>query len=117
MIAIAVVSFLAGLGIGCFVMHMATNPQRQAQAKLKHDLKHRLGIDGKPLNPLNDYERHLYALSLKKQGKSRAEVAQALFDLGVNDVPAQKREKYIRMVLESTIVGFGENLLPAYEEV
>lgn len=117
MIAVAVISFLAGIGIGCFVMLLATNPQRQAQAKLAYDLKHRLGKDGKPLNLLNDYERHLYALSLKKRGYPREKVAQALFDLGLDDVPAPRREKYVKMVLESMIVGFGEELLPAYEEV
>lgn len=109
------ITLLIGIGIGCFLMSLR-NPDKQAQTKLEYDLKHRLGPDGKPLNPQNDYERHLYARSLKLKGKSRAQVARALFDLGMDDIPALKRNRYIADILESALVGFGGNL-PAFEEV
>lgn len=112
---LCIITLLIGIGIGCFLMSLR-NPDRQAKSKLEYDLKHRLGPDGKPIYPQNDYERHLYALSLRRQGKNRMEVAKALFDLGLDDIPALKRNRYIADILESAIVGFGGNL-PAFEEV
>ncbi len=116
MLIATVISFVCGLGTGCFLMHLfAKHPEKEAQAKLDYDLRWRLGLDGKPLHPTNDYERHLYALSLKRLGKPRADIEKALYDLGLSDIPVRKRANYVRDILESTIVGFGN--LPVYEEV
>lgn len=113
LIAIGAICF----GLGGFVVWVFIRPRAPAaenNSKITDDLKHRLGADGRPLHPGNDYERHLYALSLRLQGRSRKEVEKALFDLGLKDVSAPKRAEYVRLVLESQLVGFGN--IPSFEE-
>ncbi len=64
------------------------------------------GWDQEQFDPANDYQRHLYALFLKLAGRSLAQVYQVLMGLA-QDVPnAQKRGRYVLMVLHSEIVGF-----------
>lgn len=90
------------------------------QAKLEMDTVLRLGPDGRPLNPGNDYERHLYARALVGQGLTQAQVAQALLGLGLEDVPPNKRQSYVEDILHSVLVGFPNkegDLLPAYQKV
>ena len=117
MILAVLIAFVAGLGCGIWFSHVANpSPQERIRRKAKHDLKLRLGKDGLPLNPSNDYERHLYALKLRWEGKSKAEVATALLTLGLGDVPAPKRLGYIQDILNSFIVGFPKEKLEVANE-
>ena len=97
---------------------MSSNPQLAAlDEKAGLDMQLRLDINGIPLHPGNDYERHLFARRLKLEGKSRDEVRQALIDLGLNDVSDNRRSKYLEDILNSVLVGFSETPLPVYMEV
>ena len=109
MILALVLTFIAGFGCGSFIYHvLMPSPVERIRRKARHDLKCRL-VDGKPIDPLNDYERHLYALSLKRKGKSETEIAEALLGLGLTDIPATKRARYISDILRSVIVDFSIN--------
>ncbi len=78
------------------------------QDKIDFDMGLRL-INGKPANPENDYERHLYARKLHLQGHSRDFIKGALLGLGLADVSPKARGRYIEDVLHSAIVGFDDN--------
>ena len=77
--------------------------------KVEADMSVRLTAEGKPVNPGNDYELHLYARSLRLAGKDRQEVRQALFDTRLPGIPLNKRASYVADILQSVIVGFPDN--------
>ena len=56
-------------------------------------------------DPLNDYQRHLYALFLKIAGFSYSDIWTKLYALA-EDVEHRQRKKYIADILHSEIVGF-----------
>lgn len=85
--------------------------------KTRRDIESRLDYKGFPINPGNDYERHLFACKLRQEGKERGEVREALFDLGLEDVAENKRDKYVEDILNSILVGFSDTPLPVYLEV
>ena len=89
------------------------------EAKLAQDMVSRLTIEGMPRNLGNDYERHLFARRLALMGKGREEVANALWALGLADVPINRRANYVEDVLSSVLVGLpseGKPMLPVYQE-
>jgi len=90
-----------------FLVHrgMIGNPVNRIRKKAIRDLKTRLSPEGMPLNYSNDYERHLYALSLKRMGKSRDEIKESLLKLTA-DIPHTKRAKYVEDILNSLIVDY-----------
>ena len=61
--------------------------------------------DHKRFNPLNDYQRHLYALFLRLAGFNEAQVFAQVYHLST-DVERQRRERYVNEVIHSAIVGF-----------
>ena len=80
------------------------------RAKVTGDLLSHLRAGGREwdhvsFNPLNDYQRHLYALFLRIAGKDENEVARAIYDIAI-DVEPRKRIKYVSDVIHSAIVGF-----------
>ena len=56
-------------------------------------------------DPLNDYQRHHYALFLKIAGRSYSDIWTTLYALA-KDVEHRQRKKYITDILHSEIVGF-----------
>ena len=56
-------------------------------------------------NPLNDYQRHLFALFLRIAGWNEAQVYARIYQLST-DVPRNKKESYVKDVIHSAIVGF-----------
>lgn len=61
-------------------------------------------------DPLNDYQRHLYALFLRLAGIKREMVHRAICVMAV-DVLEVKRSYYADMVCQSEIVGFPTDAL------
>ena len=88
----------------------------EIEQRLELDMLLRLTFEGYPKNKGNDYERHLFARRLRINGKSRDEVKEALFDLGLDDVSAGQKAQYVDDVLDSVLVGFS-NTQPIYQEV
>jgi len=91
----------------------------ELESRLKNDMQLRLGPDGKPVTKGNDYERHLFARKLAEDGKTREQTKQALLELGLDDIPVAKRERYINDVLNSILVGYSEtvdDMEPVYME-
>ena len=87
------------------------------QRKLDADTIIFIRPNGLPEDPLNDYQRRLFARRLKLSGRNQEEIKIALLALGLDDVSPGKRLNYIRDILNSVIVGFPNdkgNLLPAY---
>ena len=82
--------------------------------KLDDDTARRLR-DNAPVHPGNDYELHLLARKLRLEGKDRKEVRAVLMTL-VNHIPQDKRANYLADILDSILVGFCDNPLPAYIE-
>jgi hypothetical protein len=89
----------------------------EGEEKLRSDIALRLNDQGYPRTPGNDYELHLFARNLKNRGLTRQEVRDRILFLGLNHIPANKRESYINDILDSVLVGFNlENPQPIYEE-
>ena len=61
--------------------------------------------DFEKFNPLNDYQRHLYALFLRLSGVSFRAIAAKLWAIS-EDVEPGRRQIYVLDVLHSEIVGF-----------
>lgn len=106
--------FVAGRALTCY---QRPDPVTMLRRKARQDIAVRLE-NGLPVHPDNDYERHLYALSLRRQGKTQQEVAAALVALGLSDVHPAKRASYVNDVVNSVIVGFNrKSPRPAFVEV
>lgn len=105
LIVTGILCILAGVGVGYWIAYVLYTPEKQMMAKVHRDMKHRLDKDGLPLNPLNDYERHLCALNLKFKGETREYIANVI-EILAKDVPEKKRHQYAKDVLKSTIVNF-----------
>jgi len=61
--------------------------------------------DDEKFNPLNDYQRHLYALFLRASGVAYTSVWAQIYVL-CTDVGRRQKDQYVNEVLHSTIVGF-----------
>lgn len=87
----------------------------EVERKLEIDIATRLDTEGKPILPGNDYERHLFARRLRLAGKTKNETESALVCLGLEDIPPNKKESYVKDILNSVLVGF-DNTEPIYGE-
>ena len=70
--------------------------------------------DYEKFNPLNDYQRHLYALFLRLAGIPGRDVWKQLWAISV-DVSESQRYRYIEDVMCSSIVGFTSPTMPTRE--
>ena len=89
-----------------------------AQDLLDHTTPDKLW-DFDKFNPLNDYQRHLYALFLRLAGIDEAKVWAKIYSLAT-DVELRSRQRYVNEVIHSAIVGFPQqdgSLIPIPEQV
>ena len=101
-----VLGIVLGFTSGVLLMrYLRPGPVTVLRRKARRDLATRLE-NGLPVHPENDYERHLYALSLRLKGKTKEEVTAALWSRPMPDIHQTKRVSYVNDVVSSVIVGF-----------
>lgn len=97
----AIVPFLSAEYFG----HISGDYRGKVARDLSSYIKANRTWDFNKFNPLNDYQRHLYALFLKLADIPYQKIQTTLFILS-QDVSLKQRQRYIDDILHSEIVGF-----------